>query len=398
MSSAELQYIRNEAPNRTSVPRIRLHMERVFGFQRYYSRNLLNRILIKSQKEFLGNDNFCIEELFKHCEHIKQEGGIFISRHCEASLKLTGYSVQTLLEKKLIEVYGTKLFYLDSTHNTSRHNLKICPPSVIDCFGMTAGVGLSTFDAEASEEIDIVLKDLSLDNVGSVAGVDQAPCWDIPFENAGIIKLHDTWHFGRDINKAASGLEDKYQIFRDKCNKALYHDFGDSVVLDLFLGHLEEEYKSFPKANKLVKTLIKLKRNLCKTYTHEYFHCSNGGMSRGEGVMSRLKGNGKLKQSMRKWSLWELQLHYDALSRSYMVSVSEQIRKYLKNNCYCSELVSKKMEEASSDSSLYQLVKPMGHKKLLYKVIFDEIRNIHGRTYHVKKKNIKTRWKTKLYT
>ena len=52
----------------------------------------------------------------------------------------------------------------------------------------------------------------------------------------------------------------------------------------------------------------------------------------------------------------------------------------------CSELVSKKMEEASSDSSLYQLVKPMGHKKLLYKVIFDEIRNIPGRTYFVQKK------------
>ena len=37
MSSAELQYIRNEAHNRTYVPRICLYMERVFGFQRYYN-------------------------------------------------------------------------------------------------------------------------------------------------------------------------------------------------------------------------------------------------------------------------------------------------------------------------------------------------------------------------
>ena len=45
------------------------------------------------------------------------------------------------------------------------------------------------------------------------------------------------------------------------------------------------------------------------------------------------------------------------------------------------------MEEASSDSSLYQLVKPIGNKKLLYKVTFDEIRNLPGRTYFVQKKH-----------
>ena len=44
LTQKEYQYIINESPNRTSLPRIRMHMARVFGSGRIYSTNLLNRV------------------------------------------------------------------------------------------------------------------------------------------------------------------------------------------------------------------------------------------------------------------------------------------------------------------------------------------------------------------
>ena len=212
LTEKEYQYIINESPNRTSLPRIRMHRTRVFGSGRMYSTNLLNRVSKKGRDQYLGLDQDAMLKLFQHCKLVKKDGGLFRPRYCHLSLKLTGYSLQTALELACAKVYGTKLFYMDSTHNCTRHHLKICPPSGIDCFWFSVGFGLTTFDAEASEDVKICLIDLSLNNKGAMGGVDRAPSWDAPFALFEIIQIHDTLHFGVDIRRCGGGLVINFRI------------------------------------------------------------------------------------------------------------------------------------------------------------------------------------------
>ena len=172
-----------------------------------------------------------MSKLFKHCEEIKHHGGIFYPRFCPLSLKLTGYSSQNALELALANKYGRKIFFLDSTHNCTRHYLKVCPPSGIDCFGFQCGFGLTTFDVEASQDVKICLVDLSLNKKGAVAGVGRAPGWDEPFALFEIIKVHDTWHFGKDVTTGGSGLADKFKADKNKSNKAMNCDFWTTEKL-----------------------------------------------------------------------------------------------------------------------------------------------------------------------
>ena len=110
LTQKEYQYIINEAPNRTSLPRIRMHMSRVFGSSRMYATNLLNRVSKKGREQYLGLDKDAMLLLFKHCEDVKNDGGLFKPRYCGLSLKLTGYSLQTTLEFACAKVYGKNCF------------------------------------------------------------------------------------------------------------------------------------------------------------------------------------------------------------------------------------------------------------------------------------------------
>ena len=74
-------------------------MSRVFGPNKHYKRNLLNRLLRKERKKYLGNGSDSMVKLSDLCNSDQKEGGTFIPRHCNASLKLTEYSLQTPLEK-----------------------------------------------------------------------------------------------------------------------------------------------------------------------------------------------------------------------------------------------------------------------------------------------------------
>ena len=87
-----------------------------------------------------------------------------------------------------------------------------------------------------------------------------------------------------------------------------------------------ESFKLHKKAARIIEVLIQLKEKLCITYTGEHFHCSNGGMSRGESTMSRLKGRGLLKDDMKKWTLWEFQRHYAALHEAYKFRATEALK------------------------------------------------------------------------
>ena len=110
LSEDEMTYLLNEAPNRTPIPSIRLHMSRIFGTRKYYTRNLLHRVLRKGRSQFLGTDLMSMKKFFEYCENVKSKGGMFKSRHCPTSLKLTAYSLQHPLEIKLVQTYGSLLF------------------------------------------------------------------------------------------------------------------------------------------------------------------------------------------------------------------------------------------------------------------------------------------------
>ena len=59
----------------------------------------------------------------------------------------------------------------------------------------------------------------------------------------------------------------------------------------------------------LAVTLKEERNKLCRTCKGEYFTISKGGYSRGEGIMGTIKGNGKLKDQMKSWNLYQLVTH-----------------------------------------------------------------------------------------
>ena len=209
-------------------------MSCTFGIKRHHNHNLLNGLLIKSHQQFLSVHDMCIGKLFESCSDVKVQGGTFVHRHCEASLKPIGYTVQIDFELSRVKVYGIYYFGLDATHNATKYNVKVCPPVVIDCFGLHENNRLSTFDTEADELINHALKNLSLNNVGAVVDVECATGLDIPLQYSSIVKTHDTWHFCRDILSAGLGLCDNYSNFKQKCNKPIYTNFGTTMLLDIF--------------------------------------------------------------------------------------------------------------------------------------------------------------------
>ena len=90
LSEDEVKYLYNESPNRTPIPSIRLHMSRIFGTKKYYTRNLLHRVLRKVRNHYFGTDVTSMEKFFTYCEKVKSNGGMCQAKHCSTSLKLTG--------------------------------------------------------------------------------------------------------------------------------------------------------------------------------------------------------------------------------------------------------------------------------------------------------------------
>lgn len=179
----------------------------------------------------------------------------------------------------------------------------------------------------------------------------------------------------------------KFQDYVGRGNKEMYTDFGDTLQLDFYLSEYYECFKLHKKAARLIEVLIHLKEKLRISYTGEHFHCSNGGMSRGESVVSRLKGRGLLKDVMKNWTLWEFQRHYASLHVAYKRWVTEALNIYIVKNHYCSEYVMKKMNAAMLDSSEYKLNPKPGTKTILFEETYDDIRKLSGNKYFVERKS-----------
>ena len=110
-------------------------------------------------------------------------------------MKLQGFHLQEPIEMALVQVYGVKLFYLDSTHKTTKY-----------CLGRTCPFGLGLISGEDKVNITKTLSRFSLANHGANAGTDRAPGWEDPLREAGIFQFFDTYHFSQDIEISKGGL------------------------------------------------------------------------------------------------------------------------------------------------------------------------------------------------
>ena len=82
--------------------------------------------------------------------------------------------------------------------------------------------------------------------------------------------------------------------------KAMYHDFKTKEELVCHILNIKKYLnESHIQAWKLVQVMFENVEKLCYTISGQKFIMSRGGMSRVEGTMSRLKGNGLLKK--RNW-------------------------------------------------------------------------------------------------
>ena len=99
------------------------------------------------------------------------------------------------------------------------------------------------------------------------------------------------------------------------------------------------------------------RKKLCRTCKGEYFTISKGGHSRGEGVMGTIKGNGKLKDQMKSWNLYQLVTHFVNLTCNKDMEKTVIIRKLVQDNRSWSKFVQEKWTIQNEKSSEYMCSK-----------------------------------------
>ena len=388
LSDDEYTYLFNAGPDRVSLPNVRITMARLFhSNSRTYCRNLMNRVMLKGRLAFVGNDTDSMHRFFKHGLGVKAlPGGVFIYEFCSSSLKLTRCYIQTPLEGQLANIYGSQLFYLDSTHMTTKYLLRAMLPTSVDCFGLTCPLGVGLVGGEDLDSVTATLIALSLNHQGANCGTDRAPGWEEPLRLMLINQFFDTWHFSKDIETAKGGLGSDASIFTELMRNALFNDFGTKNAID---SHIHSILEKFPNnASKAHKLALELQRNchkLCITYTAENFICSaKGAASRGEGAMSTWKGNGKIKDPMKRWNLLEFAQHHERRENSYVAKIKDLLGPLIKTNQPYSKFVLDKLNDAMGLSSEYKV-------SVLNKHLHHPDRKIDGHLYSVQRKGGKER-------
>ena len=140
-------------------------------------------------------------------------------------------------------------------------------------------------------------------------------------------------------------------------NNAMYKDFGTVDNLLLYIDDIIKKLPDESKAKKLAVTLKEERNKLCRTCKGEYFTISKGGHSRGEGIMGTIKGNGKLKDLVKSWNLYQLVTHYINLNCNKDSEKSVVIQKLIQENRCWSKFVQEKWtieNEKSSEYTCYQ--------------------------------------------
>ena len=208
------------------------------------------------------------------------------------------------------DLYGKYLYFMDMTHDCTKYKLRLCPPAIVCGLGMTTIIGCGLSPGEEVEKIDWILDNFHLNMPNAVVCTDRGPGWDNPILKRKQIQVFDCWHFGVDARKAKGGLGYFAGKFVSEMNHAMYHDFGTEIKLLQFIDGIISNLPDSSKAKKLAETMKDERKKLCRTCKGEYFTISKGGHSRGEGVMGTIKGNGKLKDQMKSWNMYELVTHF----------------------------------------------------------------------------------------
>lgn len=113
------------------------------------SRNLLNGVMRRGRAEAWGANereslSIFYAEGLKLREYSDKHGvtGKFETFSANDTGQLLGWYEQSPLEVLNAQVYSGDAVFMDTTHNATTYNFKTGPPSVIDCFGHTAPVGI----------------------------------------------------------------------------------------------------------------------------------------------------------------------------------------------------------------------------------------------------------------
>lgn len=237
-----------------------------------------------------------------------------------------------------------------------------------DCFGKTAPGGIFQAPEEDAEVTDVALTDLGIPNPTkqrdvpnhntksvdkslelesevskecnqmpaevskecnqrpATVGTDGGTAWSQPINDRGCNQVEDTWHSNKNLETAASQVEDS-NTFKRLGKNALFEPMSekecDDTLKRMMLMAKGTEAETF------AEKMYEKRERRCFAYTSKLFICSlKGGMARSEQAMSKLKGAGHEKKTMRKFSLAELlEKHIEYDVNNYIEDVTEALEK-----------------------------------------------------------------------
>ena len=298
------------------------------------STNLLHFIMRKGRDKAWGaneSESLCIFyaeglKLRQVCDKLGVHGK-FVTLSANDTGMLLGWYAQHPLEVLNARVYGVDAIFMDTTHNATKYSFKTGPPSVIDCFGNTAPVGICQVREEEIDSMEQMLAALELNAPGATLATDGGSSWSEVAQSHNQHHIEDTWHNNENGDEKANVISNKKDKarFKELKNKVLYHILSDDELDSAF-----DEMRVIAGDNVSLMNWIKRIDNgrtlRTATYTTKFFSCSpKGALSRCEQSMSRLKGKGLLKTEMRNWTLAELQNRHERIVNDYMANITIEI-------------------------------------------------------------------------
>ena len=245
--------------------------------------------------------------------------------------------------------YGGKFHSIDSTFNTTKHDLKLFLTTVVDCLGKNAPVGASLIDVEGHDQVVASCRALGLDSPNANVGCDRGLGISAALETLGQHRVIDSWHYVRNAHDASENLCDYNEYFLSDFHRAVYHNFVLTEACDDHLREMINKYTSTSTIRNFCERLWEERVEACKTY---YMSCAcfvfgKGSHIRSEKSIARLKGMGEMKDNMRIWTLYKCLNNYEY----YLITYEFQAKKELKELVVSeSGFVSKKIQKHTYDA------------------------------------------------
>ena len=182
--------------------------------------DLLWRVASKGRAEIVGHNDEDMVKFFEKGIEMRNNGGSFQAE--SSGSQLYAWSGQTPLEKKLAQVYGDDIYFLDTTHKACQFILKTGPLKSVDCFGMNAPIGIFQVPQEDGLSVHDRLTHLGLNAANTSARTDAARAWDYPIvECRKQSHTHDPHHLQQTAQEICDSSYDSLE-FPSDVNDALY--------------------------------------------------------------------------------------------------------------------------------------------------------------------------------